>query len=336
MTIKEIAKMAGVSPSTVSKIINHPGMNHSSPEVQQRVWDIVNQYNYVPNIMAQRLRMNIQVPLSRTLGVIFAETNDKQMDPFFSHVSKSIAAESCKYGYELSYFWSANEVDESFWEQVNDLSVDGIVVLGTYDRRIENILKKRGKKVVVCSLDSGINAFDHILCDTYEAATKAMSYLLKCGHTQIAFIGSPVKDKPQYRGYVDTLSAVGLPIDRRNIFKADRSYSSGQTAAQTLLKSNRRITAAFCSNDLVAIGFLREAKIQHVAVPNDISVIGIYDIRAASYSNPPLTTVRIPADSLGRHAVLSIIDRIWNSKKQPIKIMLPTKLISRESVKTIP
>lgn len=335
MTIKEIAKIAGVSPSTVSKIINHPGMNHSSPEVQKKVWDIINQYGYIPNITAQRLRMNIQMPQCRDLGCIYAGTGDLQLDPFFSHVAKSISGEALKYGYQLSYSWSGKEIEENFWTLVQDLNISGIIVLGMYDQRLESILKKGPRKVVVCSLDSSVSAFDNILCDASEATTKAVTYLLKCGHTQIAFVGDPKRNIAQYNGYVNTLKEAEIPTNSSNIISAERSYQGGQKALTLLRKSSKAFTAAFIANDLTALGFLREAEKQNVSVPEELSVVSIYDIRAASYSNPPLTTVRIPADSLGRHAVLCIIDRIWNPKKQPIKIMLPTKLIIRESVKNI-
>ena len=171
---------------------------------------------------------------------------------------------------------------------------------------------------------------DRITCNAYLASKTAVSYLAKLGHTQIAYLGER-KNEIRYRGYLDAISQLALPLNREYIIDTPLSSEGGYQAAIRLLSAENNITALFCANDLTAIGAMKAAKEIGRCIPKDLSVIGIDDIETCQYTKPMLTTIHIPMEDLGTMTAKILIDRIETGKRIPMKVELPFRLIRRDS-----
>lgn len=333
MTLKEIAEEAGVSISTVSRVVNHKGSNAASAAVQNQIWEIVRRTGYVPNVAAQNLKRThaySEVP-SKAIACLFARTPHALSDPFFSQLARSIEKAAYENSYVVKYTFSAIDLQDSATLQViTDNHVEGVVVLGRCDQDILKFLKQYFHYLIY----TGLNAFDvgsdRVICDGYEASQAAVNYLIEMGHRNIGYIGE-MHNENRYAGYCAALSANNIPIKNSHTVDMLLSSEGGYRGAKMLLTQTKSLTAIFCSNDVTAIGAMRALKEEGYRIPEDISIIGVDDIDTAQYLSPTLTTMQIPIEELGKMAAKILIDRINGGHQVPLKISLPFKIIERES-----
>ncbi|MDF2820254.1 MAG: LacI family transcriptional regulator [Clostridiales bacterium] len=339
MTLKEIAKLAGVSISTVSRVINHSNSKVASKEVQDAIWKIVRESNYVPNSTARNLKLGnttdyVQIP-TKTIGCIFARSSNIINDPFFSQIARAIEQEAFRQGYIMKYSFSAYDINDSnTFHLISNNQVNGIAVLGRFDSSLLSFIKKQYKHVVYTGLNKIDTDYDQVICDGYQASIAAVNYLFKLGHTQIGYVGEKNKEI-RYQGYCDALEELGLPLTRDNIVITPLSSEGGYTGVKDYLRKERTVTALFCANDLTAIGAMKAIKEHGLTIPSDISIISIDDIDTAQYVSPMLTTVRVPMEELGKMTAKILIDRIENGKNLSMKVELPFSIAVRESCITI-
>lgn len=338
MTLKDIAKEAGVSISTVSRVINHGGNKAASKEVQERIWALARKYNYVPNAAARKLKTgdNAAAPsTSRQLACIFARVSDPASDQFFSSLAGSVEREAFRQNYILKHSFTSFDLNKpETYRLLSDSNVAGAVVLGRCDKPMIKFLRKNFNYVVYCGLNPFEANYDQIICSGYEAGKYVTEYLIGLKHKNIAYIGE-TQNESRYYGYLDALSEHGIALDRDYIAEALLTKEDGYRAAQKLILRQTDITAVFCCNDNTAIGVLRAFKEAGISIPGEISVISIDDIDMAQYVTPMLTTLHIPTDEMGRHAAKMLIDRINGGHTLPIKIDLPFHLTRRESVREL-
>ncbi|MHB8128121.1 MAG: LacI family DNA-binding transcriptional regulator [Mobilitalea sp.] len=339
MTLKEIAEIAGVSISTVSRVINQNNSKVAGKEVQDRIWKIVRDSNYVPNASARNLKLgnstnHIEVP-TKTIGCIFARSMADGNDPFFSQIARAIEQEAFRQGYLMKYSFSAYDINDSnIFHLITNNQVNGIAILGRFDQNLLKFIKQHYKHVVYTGLNKIDTGFDQIICDGYQASIAAINHLHKLGHTQIGYVGEKNKEI-RYLGFCDAMTALNLPIKREHIVVTSLSSEGGYTGVKEFFKRNAPITALFCANDLTAIGAMKAIKELGYNIPNDISIISIDDIDTAQYVSPMLTTVHVPMEELGKMTAKILIDRIENGKSLPVKIELPFNITIRESCKAI-
>ncbi|QHQ59482.1 substrate-binding domain-containing protein [Anaerocolumna sedimenticola] len=335
MTLKEIAKMAGVSISTVSRVINQSNSKVASKEVQDTIWRIVRETNYMPNSTARNLKLGnnseYSVPLAKTIGCIFARSNITTNDPFFSQIARAIEQEAFRQGYIMKYSFSAYDInDANTFHVISSNQVNGIAVLGRFDKNLLTFIKKQYKHVVYTGLNTIDTDFDQVICDGYQASVAAVKYLHNLGHTSIGYVGEKSKEL-RYQGYLDTMNSLSLPVTRENIIVTPLSSEGGYNGVKEYLKKGLNVTALFCANDLTAIGAMKAIKEYGLNIPADVSIISIDDIDTAQYMSPMLTTIRVPMEELGKMTAKILIDRIENGKTLPIKVELPFSIITRES-----
>jgi len=182
MTLKEIARQAGVSISTVSRVINHSNTKVASQEVQDRIWKIVRENNYVPNSTARSLKLGTteeyEPKRTRTIGCIFARSSDTTNDPFFTQIARSIEREAFRQGYILKYSFSAIDINNpSTFSLIANHQVNGVAVLGRFDKNLLNFIKKQYKHVVYTGLNTIDTGFDQVICDGYQASIAAVKHL---------------------------------------------------------------------------------------------------------------------------------------------------------------
>jgi DNA-binding LacI/PurR family transcriptional regulator len=333
MTLKEIAALAGVSPSTVSRVINHPGSKAASKEVENRIWKIIRETGYTPDTSARNLKLrSAPVPNtagSKAIGCILARTHTT--DPFFSKITRGLEREALRSGYTVKYIFSYQDIENpDIQEAIQQTKVEGVALLGRPDSRMRSFLKTNYKKIIYAGLNNIDSEFDQITCNAYLASKTAVSYLAELGHTHIAYLGER-KNEIRYRGYWDAVSQLALPLHREYIIDTHLSSEDGYRAAAKLFASADNITALFCANDLTAIGAMKAAKEWGYRIPEDMSIIGIDDIETCQYTTPMLTTIHIPMEDLGIMTAKILIDRIETGKRIPMKVELPFRLIKRGS-----
>lgn len=333
MTLKEIASLAGVSPSTVSRVINHPGSKAASRKVEDKIWQIVRETGYVPDVSARSLKLHGtsgRTPdTPKAIGCLLARTHTS--DPFFSKIARGLEREALRNGYTVKYIFSYQDMRQPDIQlAIRQTKVEGVALLGRPDSRMRSFLKANFKKIIYAGLNNIDSDFDQITCNAYLASKTAVSYLAKLGHTQIAYLGER-KNEIRYRGYLDAISQLALPLNREYIIDTPLSSEGGYQAAIRLLSAENNITALFCANDLTAIGAMKAAKEIGRCIPKDLSVIGIDDIETCQYTKPMLTTIHIPMEDLGTMTAKILIDRIETGKRIPMKVELPFRLIRRDS-----
>lgn len=333
MTLKEIAQEAGVSISTVSRVINNSNSKAARPEVRERIWEIVRRTGYTPNSAAQNLKRGQTGSKANThsLACLFARTPNAPDDPFFSSLAKSVEIEAYKQNYILKLSFTPLDITKSdAFRLIQDQDVDGVVILGRCDKATLKLLKQYFHYVVYTGLN-GIEAnFDQILCDGYGATVCALEHLIQLGHKHIGYLGETSSEN-RYQAYRSCLEQHQLPFDSSYIAAVPFSSNGGYKGAQKLLDQQPKLTAIFCGNDITAIGALRAIKDRGLKIPKDISVISIDDIDTAQYLSPMLTTIHVPVEEMGKMAAKILIDRINGGHTLPMKLQLPFYLAKRDS-----
>lgn len=334
MTLKEIAREAGVSISTVSRVINKNSTSAASKEVQDRIWEIVRRTGYTPNSTARDLKSggsNAAEPLSRSIACIFARTEDSKSDLFFSTLARSIEQEAFKHNYVLKYSFTAIDIHHpNTFRLITDNHVDGVVVLGRCDKQTLSFLKQYFNCVAYTGLNSLEAKYDQIISDGYQASLTAMKHLTDLGHTRIGYIGE-THEEDRYTGYCTALSSHGLPFKKEYVADVPLSSEGGYRGARLLIDRSVDVSALFCSNDVTAIGAMRAIQETGRKIPADVSLISIDDIDTAQYLSPMLTTLHMPVEEMGQMTAKILIDRIEGGHRLPIRVNLPFYIANRES-----
>ena len=330
-TLKEVARLAGVSASTVSRIINGKGEKCAGAAVQKRVWDAVRATGYVPNQEAKRLKEGGGAPKEAiTVSCLFARAEDYKEDSFFNALAACVEEEVLRQGCRLGLRYSHKDALRLCREEAFAPGrTEGLVVLGKSGPDCEGLIGRFKKRVVHITLNQMEIRRDHIVCDGWHAAEMALQYLYEAGHRVIGYVGETEKEI-RYRGYRAFMLDVGLTPGP--IFPAAMNPAGGYRAVERILAAQTLPTALFCANDATAQGVLRGLAEAGVAVPAQMSVISIDNIPEAEQTKPLLTTVKVPFRDLGSFAVKTLLDRIDHGHTVPLNIFMPCELVVRQSV----
>jgi DNA-binding LacI/PurR family transcriptional regulator len=340
MTLKELAHMAGVSVSTVSRVVNKNDINAASQEVRDRIWDLVRQTGYIPNRTAQSLRQGGDSDKQKRkydIACIFARTADGKSDPFFSQIFRAIEYESIKSDCEVTGVYTAINLKNAI-RNISHTRYDGIIVLGRYSRSVMNQIRKVTKHIIYTGLNPIDDPYDQVICNGYETAKAAVRYLHALGHKCIGYFGEK-EDEVRYRGYYDAIQEYRLPLRREYILETEQTmqggYRSGKRILSAILGSSEfvatRPTAIFCANDSTALGAIKAFQEENIKIPDEISIISIDNTEISQFCTPMLTSIHIPKEELGKIAVKTLIDRIEKGHTLPMKIEIPFQLVTRES-----
>ncbi len=336
MTLKNIAAMAGVSVSTVSRILNDKDTKSASPEVKERVWQVVRETGYVPNEQARNLRSKSR-PASgsrrenkKYFACVYARNADSN-DLFFGELAHAIEYTAYKRGYILKCSFYANELDEkSFSSTMREQEISGLAVLGRFENdRAAEIIKNQ-RNVVHVGLNPVSVAQDFVFCDGKAASKLAVETLLSLGHSKIAYIGETVREI-RFLGYKETLTENNIPYQDKRVIRSQQTLMGGFDGASALLRGGTDVSAIFCANDATAMGCIKYLREQKIRVPEQMSVISIDDVEMSRYFMPMLTTIHVPIQELGKQAASMLIDRIENGHILPVRMELPFSLSNRDS-----
>ncbi len=335
VTIKDVAKQAGVSITTVSRVLNGKTEGYMQEETKQKVMKVITQVRYIPDRRARSLR-GLE---SGIIGVILPEGTN----PFYQELAHAITEACYKEGYGLLLCSSENDVSRelAYTELLESHKVDGIIIsTDQLSATLINRLLNRGTPIVLIDEDIPDADAPAIFANNHQGACLVSQYLVDLGHQKIAFIKGPMRAlscRERHRGYCDTLVKNGIQIDGTLIREGDVTYRSGYRTMKKLLKDQGdKFTAIFCSNDFMALGAMRSIQDEGKKIPDDYSIVGFDNTYVASISNPQLTTVAQPINQIARKAFRAI--KSWsreNSGKKRKHQFLNTKLIVRESCKNI-
>lgn len=334
MTLKDIAQEAGVSVSTVSRVLNDRDTKAASREVRERIWKIIRDTDYVPNRNAQYLRKrsegNRTERKKHYFACIYARSADNK-DMFFSELVTAIEYEAYKRDYILKYSFYAEELGgDVFKNAIDSNEISGIVVLGRFSEERMRAITDAQKNVVYVGLNCSSYKHDTVFCDGYQAGLLAMDTLFQYGHSEIAYFGELSKEN-RYQSYCKAQENMGIKLNRKYVVDAKQTLDGGYCAAQALMAREVPFTAVFCANDATAMGAIKALRERDYKVPEDVSVISIDDVEMAGYFTPMLTTVHIPISELGKQTAKTLIDRIECGHTLPVKLELPLSLSKRDS-----
>jgi LacI family transcriptional regulator len=326
--LEEVAKEAGVSPSTVSRIMN--GTASVSEAKKKAVDDAIAKLGFVPNPVARGLAGG----RTWSVGVITQAIDS----PFYGVALRGIEDELDPAGYcplFVSGHWNS-KTEARCIEVLHSRRVDGIIVLT--GRLADQALKVCAKRTPLVVTGRSLQApgLFSLNFDNFEGGRMATQHLIDLGHRHIAFIaGDP--DHPdateRMRGYRFALDAAGIKYDASLVVPGTYQEISGLLAVDSLLKSRRRFTAIFAANDQMALGATLGLQRRSLRVPEDVSIVGFDDLPTSLYAVPPLSTVHQPAYELGRLAAAAMLQLLAGAK--PNVSPPPPRLIVRESVRRL-
>lgn len=335
-TLEEVARLAGVSRSTVSRVVNgHPNVR---PEVRERVWEVIRQTGYQPHAAARSLVTR----RTRVIGLMIPQAVTTLFtDPYFPILMRGVADACNAHNYHLMLsLFSQRQIrdsrthqDQLYQQVLRGRYLDGVVVSSAPldDPIFPRLLEENVPFVIVGRYPH--ERVSYVDVDNVVGARMAVEHLLRLGHERIATITGPPNmcaGQDRLEGYRQALAARGIPVDERLIAEGDFTEQGGRTAMQRLLP--HRPTAVFAASDMMAVGALKTIREAGLSVPEDIALVGFDDVPLASMVDPPLTTVRQPIEQLGSMAVELLISLLENPGGDSVhRVVLPTELVIRAS-----
>ena len=331
LTLEDIAEQAGVSRSTVSRVVND--LPNVSEDVRRRVLDVIQQTGYHPNAAARTLASQ----RSWTLGLVLPQSVSQFFtDPYFPHLTKGIAQACNDHNYTLALFLVSSKEDEKkiFTRITRRGLLDGVLVQSGHhgDQQIIGHLADANMPQVVLGRPQHFDNVTFVDVDNVSGAYNAAAHLIRLGYRRIAAITGPSLSAvglDRHAGFTKAMNDRGVKLEESLIVEGDFTEAGGYYSMQRLLPA--RPEAVFVASDLMAIGAVRAVREAGLNVPNDIAFIGFDDVPLAVTNNPPLTTIRQPVIQFGIRAVELLIDLIENGIHPPRHVIMDTQLIIRES-----
>lgn len=347
VSVWDVAREAGVSPATVSYILNDtPGLSFT-PETRQRVLAAAEKLHYVANQAAKTLGSGRAegIVQSKLIGVVIPQTENKRKEshimfgnPFYGTFLSAVELEARRAGYQL--ILSGTNPGQSYIDIAKSRTLDGVIILGAYPSDDEAEYKKyKIPAVLVDCYGSGDSFFYSVRTDDRLGGYLATKYLIEQGHHRIAIVTGELKahgvNSERYQGYLDALCEAGLTPAHDDVFEGLVGYDHGLEVAEELARTRRDITALFASADITAIGLINGLHAAGLRVPEDVSVIGFDDVEYAKMCYPGLTTMRQNIMEKGRQAARLMIEAVQDHSLPREERIIPMELIERGTVKRV-
>lgn len=331
-TILDIAKKAGVSSATVSRVLNYDESLSVSDEKRKLIFEIAESLDYMP----PRKRNISKTPKKLKIGLVHWYTMSQELDdPYYMSIRLGIEKMCYENSIEIVKIFKPDEFDFQKLE-----AVDGFIAIGKFtDSQISKVYEK-SKNIVFVDSSPQEDRFDSVVIDFEKAVTCALDYLWHIGHRNIGYIGGREYIGPDnialgerresvYRSRMSELGA----FDEGNVHIGAFLAESGYKIMKQVIQSSEKLpTAFFVASDSIAIGVLRAIHECGLKVPSDISIVGFNDIPTSKYTVPPLTSIRVHKEFMGETAVELLLERIVKKRTIAKKVIVPTALQVRESI----
>jgi LacI family transcriptional regulator len=333
--IKELAKKLGLSPTTVSRVLNGKSKTYRISQVTSRkVLSAARKYQYYPNRIARGLKME----KSETLGLIIPDI----ANPYFGSIAKTIEMEARSNGYSIILCDSLDDIvsEKELLHLLAGRKVDGIIIAPAGNESAHIVeMQEQGIPLVVIDRYLPETNLPYVTTDNYKGAFMAVDHIISKGHKRIACIQGIKRissNTDRVRGYRDALLYNGLAVEEYMIAGDDFGELNGYTQTHALLQLTQRPTAILTLSNLISLGALRALKEAQLNVPSDISIVSFDEQPWSAFLSCPMTTVQQPREEIGKQAFQLLLELINEGNKKPAenKILQP-QLIIRESVKTL-
>jgi LacI family transcriptional regulator len=329
VSLRDVAKRAGVSPMTVSRVINNAAS--VKRETRDRVEAIIRSMGYIPNRLAQGLISQ----RSGTIGLILPDV----ANPFFAHVLRAAEITARRQGYRLLVCNTEGDValERDYIHNLISHQVDGLIVAPVGDRSRTGLLPLVSRKYPLVLLDRSVAGIecDLVQGDSTGGAQRLVAHLLAIGHKRIAMILGPndvSTSRERYAGYCEALKAAGLPLESDLIVETTVDMPGGYRAMQQILQLDERSSAVFAVNNMTAMGAMQALREQGVSVPEHVGLVCFDDVEHLAILAPFMTVVDQPAEAFGSMAAQMVAERIaGRASEKPRILRLPTRLIVRVS-----
>jgi len=332
VSIKDIANAAGVSHSTVSRALAESPL--VSAETKARVQELAREMGYSPDAQARSLVMG----RTQSVGVVVTTITD----PFIAEIVQAV--EQTAYAFDYTVILATSNADQereiAAVEMLRSKRVDGVIVTSSRVGALyQEHLDRLGVPVVLINShqeQSGPYTFS-VSVDNQHGGCLATRHLIELGHRRIAYVTGPADhsdDLARLAGYRDALRLAGVPFDPGLVIPGSGRADGGESAFPALMSIRERPTAAFCYNDMTAIGLIRATRRVGLRVPEDLALVGFDDILFASYVSPSLTTIAQPIPDMGKQAMEMVLDLITISRevnREISNVLVRGELVVRES-----
>ncbi len=330
MNIRHIAKQAGVSVATVSRVLNHP--ENVAKKTRERIEKIIEETEYTPNWFARGLNFN----KTGTIGLMIPHI----LNSVYMEIAKGVEDVAHQKGYIALMCNEENDGEKgrTYLDQMVKRRVDGIVfICSSPETQDFQMLKEQNIPIVLIGEHKN-SAGQHVVSINYQqAARKAVEHLLGNGHERIGMIyGTEPKVENEYKveGYKDALKISGMPVREEYLRETDNSIEGGYLSAKKMMELGNPPQAIFTTSDYLAFGAMDALKDKNLRIPEDIAVVGFDNIRMSNLIEPKLTTVEVPLHKMGVYGARLLFDIIEGDDeigKEPTTILLQTKLKIRKS-----
>ena len=348
MSIKKIAEKAGVSPATVSRVLNNPNYKCSIPGLRDKIWKTAIEMNYVPNEAARNLKKGVSAKQEKTwyINILMTRTDSSTTDPFFAELFRVIESEIHDKNCILSKVWymsvfsddrkcrreNLDRLIDGMYDEVEGKR-DGLIIIGRCNKEALKKLNKKYKSVVSVNRNSTNYEVDEVLCDGKKIAAAAVEYLISLGHKNIGYIGQ-CHSEDRYNGYLETLKKHDLDVIPEYVIETKQTEAEGYEAMEKFFQSDDMPTGIYCANDISAIGMLKclNKFRNRYYMP---SIISSDDIQEAQFTRPMLTTVSLPKEDMGKFALYLLLDRLKGGHSGIVRMELEGRLMIRNSCSSV-
>lgn len=335
VTIRDVARLAGVSVSTVSLALNNK--KRVSEATRKKVIEAAEKLNYYPSSIARKFALN----KTHTVALCAFISGEKPLGGFYMPVIQGIidVVNTNGYSFQLDIrgeYQNSSTKRETLTRLARHKMVDGLLILSHWPlifKEVIDLEQMQFPYVIVGGSIPGVET-NCVEVDNFGGALNVVEYLIGLGHRKVGFITGPPEQehsRDRIRGYKEALKRNSIKYDEKIIFTADFHKKSGKEGMRYLLSLPFPPSAVFFANDNMALAAMKIIRENHLRVSEDISIVGFDDIEAASQVDPPLTTVSQPLYKMGEEAAKILFALLNNEKNSPQKIILHTQLVIRES-----
>ncbi|RKP46713.1 LacI family transcriptional regulator [Cohnella endophytica] len=335
-TIKDLAKAAGVSVTTVSRALN--GYSDVNEDTRKKIKRYAEELNYRPNAVARSLVTR----KTRTIGVVLSEINrEGAKDSLAFEILCGINDRAVELDYDILLFStnSKKQLSKSYADLCKERNVDGAILSGLRldDAYLQEVLNDTSFPCVLIDIPATHQNVGHVTTDNVSGAQTAVSHLIRLGHRHIAMINGHDEasvSKERLEGYKRALELNGIAFNPKRVYNGYFKEEGGSAAMYQILHDHPEVTAVFSASDLMVLGALRTMERIGRKVPDTMSFVGYDDIAIASYCSPPITTIRQDRYEMGYQAAQLLIDML-QKREVSHKIILNTELVTRQSTASI-
>lgn len=329
-SIKDVAREAGVSIATVSRVLND--IDVVNEDTKKKVKDAIKKLAYRPNIVARSLKTQ----KSSTIGIIIPDISNQ----FYPEIVRGCEDVANIYNYNIMLCNADLDVEKEMeaLRILKEKMIDGVIYMSnSIEHNIIDLIKELQLPTVLVETTDAEGVFPSVTIDNVMAAADAVKYLVNKGNKKIAYVGTTIEKinalAKRYEGYNKALEEVGIKLDKELVYFGGVKARDGYTGINTILDSGKEVDAVFCASDELAMGVINALRDRSIKVPENIDVMGFDDIYSASTFYPKLTTVAQPMYDMGSVSMRMLIKTINNLKVEEEHFVLPYRIVERDSCK---